>query len=146
MGIQLKRNDKEAIVKAVGGKSASGADFYVAATKVLLNESLVLDGTVRATKANQMGLLGFGGDKHDHYSLQFEGSAGYLVTKRLLLGAEYRTKPDNLGFAKEDDWLDVFAAYAVNKNLSVTVAYADLGDIATFKDQRGLYISLQAGF
>lgn len=146
IGVQVKKNDKGPIVAAVGGKSDAGVDVYVAATKVLLNQSLVLNGTVRATKANQMGLLGFGGDKNNDYSLQFEGSAGYLVTKRLLIGAEYRTKPDNLGFAKEDDWMDVFAAYAVNKNLSVTVAYADLGDIATFKDQRGVYVSLQAGF
>lgn len=146
IGMQLKQNDNEAVVKAVGGKNDAGADFYVAATKVLLNESLVLNGTVRATKANQGGLLGYGGDKHDSHSLQVEGSAGYLLTKRLLIGAEYRTKPDNLSFAKEDDWMDLFAAYAVNKHLSVTVAYADLGDIATFKDQRGLYVSLQAGF
>jgi len=146
VGVQFKRNDQGAIVRAVGGKDHEGVDYYVAATKVLLNESLVLNGTVRLTKANQTGLLGFGGDKDDSYSAQFEGSAGYLVSKRLLVGAEYRTKPDNLGFAKEDDWFDVFAAYAVNKNLSVTVAYADLGDIATFKDQRGLYVSLQAGF
>lgn len=146
VGLQLKRNDREAIIKAVGGQEDSGADFYVSATKVLLNESLVLGGSIRATKANQMGLLGFGGDRKDDHSLQFEGSAGYLVTKRLLVGAEYRTKPDNLSFAREEDWLDVFAAYALNKNLSVTVAYADLGDIATFKDQRGVYVSLQAGF
>ncbi|WP_309645919.1 DUF3034 family protein [Phenylobacterium sp.] len=146
VGVQFKRNDQGAIVRAVGGKDHQGVDYYVAATKVLLNESLVLNGTVRLTKANQTGLLGFGGDKDDSYSAQFEGSAGYLVSKRLLVGAEYRTKPNNLGFAKEDDWFDVFAAYAVNKNLSVTVAYADLGNIATFKDQRGLYVSLQAGF
>ena len=106
----------------------------------------MLSGAARATKANQLGLLGFGGDKDDDYSLQFEGSAGVLLNRRLLVGAEYRSKPDNLGFAKEDDWVDVFAAYAINKNLSVTAAYADLGDIATFKDQRGLYLSIQAGF
>ena len=49
-------------------------------------------------------------------------------------------------FAKEDGAFDVFAAYALNKNLSATIAYVDLGDIATFKNQRGVYISLQAGF
>lgn len=146
VGAQYKKNNQGAIVRAIGGKDDDGIDYYVAATKVLLNESLVLNGTARLTKANQTGLLGFGGDRDGGYSAQFEGSAGLLVTKRLLVGAEYRTKPDNLGFAKEDDWLDVFAAYAINKNLSVTVAYADLGDIATFKDQRGLYVSLQAGF
>lgn len=146
VGFQLKHNDRAPIVAAVGGKSDNGVDVYVAATKVLLNQSLVLGGSLRATKANQFGLLGFGGDRNGDYSLQAEGSVGYLVSKRLLVGAEYRTKPDNLGFAKEDDAFDLFAAYALNKNLSVTAAYVDLGDIATFRDQRGVYISLQAGF
>jgi hypothetical protein len=131
---------------AVGAQDDTGVDYYAAATKVLLDKSLVVSGAVRLTKANQTGLLGFGGDKNDRYKPQFEGSAGWLVSKRLLVGAEYRTKPDNLGFAKEDDWADVFVAYAFNKTLSVTAAYADLGDIATFKNQRGFYVSLQAGF
>ncbi|WP_205691871.1 DUF3034 family protein [Caulobacter soli] len=146
VGAQIKQNNQNAVIHAVGGKSDMGVDYYAAATKLLLDKSLVLNGTVRLTKANQTGLLGFGGDKNDRYKAQFEGSAGYLVSKRLLVGAEYRTKPDNLGFAKESDWADVFVAYAVNKTLSVTAAYADLGDIATFKNQRGLYLSLQAGF
>ncbi len=118
----------------------------MAATKVLLDSSLVLDATVRATQANQLGILGFGGDRSDAYLAQFEGSAGYLVTRRLLVGVEYRTKPDNLKIAHESNWADIFAAYAINKNLSVTVAYADLGDIVTFTRQRGVYVALQAGF
>jgi hypothetical protein len=69
----------------------------------------------------------------------------YLLSRRFALGVEYRTKPNNLSFAKESDWYDVFAAYAINKNLSVTAAYVDLGSIATFRNQRGVYISLQAG-
>jgi hypothetical protein len=146
VGAEFKSADKGAIIHAVGGKDDSGVDYYVSATKLYLNQSLLLDATVRATKANQYGLLGFGGDKHDEYKAEFEGSAAYLVSKRLALGAEARTKPDNLGFAKEDAAYDVFLAYAVNKHLSATLAYVDLGDIATFKDQRGVYLSLQAGF
>lgn len=146
VGAQIKQNNQNAVIHAVGGRSDTGVDYYAAATKLLLDKSLVLNGTVRLTKANQTGLLGFGGDQRDSYSTQFEGSAGWLVSKRVLVGAEYRTKPDNLGFAKESDWVDVFVAYALNKTLSVTAAYADLGDIATFKNQRGLYLSLQAGF
>jgi hypothetical protein len=146
VGAEYKHADRGAIIHAVGGKSDTGVDYYVAATKVLLNESLVLDGTVCMTKANQFGLLGFGGDKSDNYSAQFEGSAGYLISKRFVVGAEYRTKPDNLGFAKENDAWDVFGAYALNKHLSVTGAYVDLGSIATFKAQRGFYLSVQAGF
>ena len=146
VGAQYKDNNQDAIVRAVGAKDDSGVDWYVAATKLLLDKSLVLNGTVRLTKANQTGLLGFGSAKDGGYKPQFEGSAGYLLSKRFVVGAEYRTKPSNLAFAKEDDWMDLFAAYAVNKNLSVTAAYVDLGDIATFKKQRGLYLSLQAGF
>jgi len=145
-GVQIKHNDKSAIVHAVGGRDADGVDYYIAATKVLLDQSLVLDATVRMTKANQTGLLGFGGDRSNSYHAEFEGSAGYLVTRKLVVGAEIRTKPDNLGFAKEDSWYDLFAAYALNKNLSVTLAYADLGSIATFRNQNGVYVSLQAGF
>jgi hypothetical protein len=146
VGAQYKQNDQGAIIDAVGGTDDKGVDLYVAATKLFLDKSLLASGTVRLTKANQTGLLGFGGPKGDDYQPEFEGSLAWLASKRLAFGAEYRTKSGNLGFAKEDDWLDLFAAWAVNKNLSVTAAYVDLGDIATFKDQRGVYISLQAGF
>lgn len=146
VGAQYRRNDRGAIIAAVGGEDDSGTDYYVAATKLLLDHSLLLNGTVRMTKANQTGLLGFGGPNGSDYSAQFEGSVAWLATRRLAFGAEYRSKPSNLAFAREDDWVDLFAAYAVNKNLSITAAWVDLGEIATFKDQSGFYISLQAGF
>jgi hypothetical protein len=153
-GVQYKKSRNGALVKAIGAADDAGTDYYLAATKLFLNQSLLVNGTVRFTEANQTGLLGFGGNtaagvfgpaKDDGYSTEFEGSLAYLVNRRLALGAEYRTKPDNLVFA-EDGAFDVFAAFAVNRNLSVTAAYVDLGDIATFKNQRGFYVSLQAGF
>lgn len=146
VGAQYKRNDRGPVIAAVGGEDDTGTDYYIAATKLLLDRSLLLSGAVRMTKANQTGLLGFGGPNGGDYSARFEGSVAWLATRRLALGAEYRSKPSNLAFAKEDDWVDLFAAWAVNKNLSVTAAWVDLGDIATFRDQRGLYVSLQAGF
>lgn len=146
VGAQYKKNDQGPIIAAVGGLDDDGVDYYVAATKLLLDKSLLVSGAVRMTKANQTGLLGFGGPDGDDYQPEFEGSVAWLASKRLAFGAEYRTKSGNLAFAREDDWLDVFAAFAVNKNLSITAAYVDLGDIATFKDQRGVYLSLQAGF
>lgn len=146
VGAQYKRNDRGPVIAAVGGEDDTGTDYYVAATKLLLDRSLLLNGAVRMTKANQTGLLGFGGPNGGDYSAQFEGSVAWLATRRLAFGAEYRSKPSNLAFAREDDWVDLFAAYAVNKNLSVTAAWVDLGEIATFKDQRGFYLSLQAGF
>ena len=145
-GLQYKANDRGAVVRLVGADHDKDVDFYLAATKILLDQSLVLSATVRATRANQFGFLGFGGDKNSGYSAEFEGSAAYLVTSKLAVGGEYRSKPDNLSFAKEDGAFDLFAAYALTKTLSVTVAYADLGDIATFRHQGGAYVSLQAGF
>lgn len=146
VGVQHKIATKGAVIRAVGGKSDEGTDFLVSASKVVLDKSLVLGGSLRLTKANQFGLLGFGGDKHQGYSLQGEGSAGLLLSRKLLVGAEFRTKPDNLGFARENDAWDAFAAYALHRNLTLTAAYADLGSIATLKSQHGLYLSLQAGF
>lgn len=146
VGAQYKTNDQGAVIAAVGGQDDEGTDFYIAATKLFLAQSLLVNGTVRWTNANQTGLLGYGGDLDDDRSAQFEGSVGWLVSRNLVVGAEYRTKPDNLSFAEEDDWFDVYAAYALNKHLSVTAAWTDLGSIATFEEQRGLYLSLQAGF
>ncbi len=146
VGVQHKIADKAAVVRAVGARETRGTDFYVAATKVMLAHSVVLDATLRWTKANQMGLLGFGGDAGGGRTVQFEGSAGVLLSTRLLVGAEVRTKPDNLGFAQEDDAYDVFAVWGFHRNFTLTAAYADLGDIATVKNQRGAFLSLQAGF
>lgn len=146
VGVQYKQANRGAVIAAIGGKHDKGTDFYVSATKVLLGQSLVVDATLRLTKANQFGLLGFGGDRCDRYKPQFEGSAGLLLTRRLLLGAEVRTKPDNLGFASEDAAFDGFLAYAVARNLTLTAAYLDLGSIATVKGQRGAFLSLQTSF
>jgi hypothetical protein len=145
IGLQHKENDRGAVIAAIGGKGSVGTDFYVTATKLFLAESLLVDATVRETKANQFGILGFGGDKHNDYSTQFEGSAAYLFSRQLAVGAELRTKPSNLGIVHEGAAWDLFAAYFLNKNLSITAAYADLGNIAIRNDQHGAYLSLQAG-
>ena len=134
-----------AVIAAVGGKNSVGTDYYLSATKLFLAQSLLVDATLRATKANQFGLLGFGGDKHNTYSAQFDGSAAWLISRQLVLGAELRTKPSNLGIAHEGAAFDVFVAGFVSKNLSATLAYADLGNIAIHNHQNGVYVSLQAG-
>jgi len=144
-GVQIKNADRGAVIHFVGGKSASGTDYYLAATKLFLAQSLLVDATLRETKANQFGLLGFGGDKHNDYSTQFEGTVAYLLSKRFAIGADYRTKPSNLGVAHEGDAFDVFAAYFFNKNASIVLAYANLGNIVIKNNQQGLYVSLQAG-
>ena len=169
VGLQYKDNDETDFIKSavIGAKSNHGTDVYVSATKLLLAQNLLLNGTVRLTKANQFGLLGFGGDKNDSYKPMLELSVAYLLRKDLAIGAEYRMKPDNLrspannllfGGAnvvdlKEDDAFDMFIAYAPTKNISLTAAYVNLGNIATVKavgadygNQDGVYLSAQFGF
>ena len=146
VGIQFKHNEQGDIVKAIGATSNSGTDFYISATKLLLAQSLLLNGTLRFTKANQFGILGFGGDRSNAYKPEFESSVAYLLSKSVAIGAEYRMKPNNLSFAREQDAYDAFVAWAPNKHVSLTLAYVSLGDIATIKNQRGIYASLQAGF
>ncbi len=144
-GLQHKENDRAAVIAAVGGKNSVGTDYYLAASKLFLAESLLVNLTLRETKANQLGLLGFGGDKHNDYTSQFEGSAAYLISRQFAVGAELRTRPSNLSVAHEGAAWDLFAAYFFNKNLSVTAAYADLGNIAIRNGQHGAYLSLQIG-
>jgi len=145
VGVQHKENDRPAIIAAVGGKGSVGTDYYLAASKLFLAESVLVNATMRETKANQFGILGFGGDKHNDYSTQFEGSTAYLFSRQFAAGVELRTKPSNLSIAHEGAAWDLFAAYFFNKNLSLTAAYADLGNIVIKNDQHGAYLSLQAG-
>ena len=146
IGIQHKRNDQGAVLDFIGAADDSGTDSYMSATKLFLAQGLLLNGTVRFTKANQIGILGFGGDLSDSYKPQFEVSAAYLLSRTVAIGAEYRTKPDNLSIAGEDDWKDVFIAWAPNRHVSLTLAYVDLGNIVIRDRQRGVYASLQASF
>ena len=145
VGFQRKENDRGDLLRALGIKSDKGTDYYVSATKLLLAQSVLLNGTVRFTKANQTGILGFGTATRDKYDTVFEGSAALLLRKDVAIGAEFRQKPDHLPF-KENNWFDVFIAWAPTKNVSVTLAYADLGNIVIKDKQKGTYLSLQVGF
>jgi hypothetical protein len=144
VGAQFKSNDKAALVTALGARRAKGTDYYISATKLYLAQGILLNGTLRSTRANQYGILGFGGID-DKRHLQFEGSAAYLINRKLAVGAEIRTKPDNLTIAREGAAFDIFAAYAATKHVSLTLAYADLGHVVT-RRQTGLYASVQVGF
>ena len=145
VGIQHKRSSDAAIVQAVGAASANGTDLFVSASKLFLSHSVLASATLRYTSGNQGGLLGFGNVADDDRELQFEGSIAYQFSRRAVIGAEFRSKPDNLGLG-EDDWMDIFAAYALTDNITLTAAYADLGSIATFENQRGGFLSAQFAF
>jgi hypothetical protein len=65
-----------------------------------------------------------------------------LLSRQLVLGIEYRQKPDNLPGLEEEDAMDVFVAYIPNKQFNLTAAWVDLGTIAGAENQRGPYLSL----
>ncbi|HEY0841905.1 MAG TPA: DUF3034 family protein [Methylotenera sp.] len=151
IGAQIKHNeDFDNVPKALGAKHQTGVDLYLAATKLYLGaafgRNLLLNGTLQATKANQFGFLGFGGDNHDHYQIQPAASVAVMLTDQLLLGTEYRYKPDNLSVFKEQNAHDVFLAWFPVKNISLTAAYLDLGNIANKANQSGWYLSGQISY
>jgi hypothetical protein len=150
LGVEWKHNGNfDLVPQALGARHAQGADLYVAATKVWLagpfGHSWIADATLRESAANQLGLLGFGGDRGG-YHLLAEGSLGVFLTDRIVLGGEYRQKPDNLSGFREQDFGDLFLAIFPVKYLSLTAAYADLGDIAGKRGERGYYLSLQGSW
>ena len=146
LGVQFKKNRDFALPAAVGAGDDSGYEVYVAASKVLFDavagRNLLLNATVRSTDAHQTGLLGFGGAGAER-KLLLETSAVVLLNYNLALGAEFKQKPNQLAFADEQHWRDLFAAWFINKNASVVLGYVDLGDIAGLTEQTGLYLSLE---
>jgi Protein of unknown function (DUF3034) len=151
VGAQFKHNeDFDLVPKALGAKDASGVDYYLSATKLYLGaingRNLLLNATLQATKANQFGLLGFGGDKNDDYRFEPAFSAAVMITDSLLAGIEYRYKPDNLSVFEEDDAKDMFVTWFPHKNFSVTGAYVDLGNIANKDNQTAWYLSGQISY
>lgn len=152
-GAEFKRvNPGPAIGSVLDSASArrDGVDLYLSATKLFLAQGLLVNGTLRATKANQNGLLGFGSADQRGYRLEPELSLAWLLRKNLAVGAEVRLKPDNLAFAgaafQEDDWKDLFIAWAPTKNVSITAAYVALGNIVGHTRQTGGYVSAQLAF
>ncbi len=151
VGAQWKRNrDYDLVPRALGATSGSGTDLYVSASKLwlaaLAGRNLFANATLRASNANQFGILGFGGPQGNARRLRPEVSAAVFLTDTLALGAEARAKPNNLAAFREESARDLFLAWFPSKNLSLTLARVDLGNIANKPDQRGWYLSVQAAF
>jgi Protein of unknown function (DUF3034) len=147
-GVQFKKNEDFAFMpQRLGARSDHGADVYLAATKAFLAgpfaHTLLLDATVRASRANQFGILGFGGDRDSRYRLLPEASAAIFVTDSLIAGAEYRGKPDNLATFRENAAHDLFVTWFPLRHCAITGAYVHLGNIATHPDENGWYLALQ---
>lgn len=150
LGVQHKYLADGTLPLAVGARHTRGNDFYLSGSKLVFaavaERNLLLNLTLRSTRANQGGLLGFGGDEESGRSLVAEGGLGVFLTPRWVVGAEYRQNPDNLSFARQDDWRSLYTAFFVNRHVSLTAAALDLGAIAGLERQRGGYLSLQLAF
>jgi len=161
LGAEYKHNDGIDAVAAglpslnnpmqLGARSEHAEDYYLAATKIFLAESVVVNLVLRETKDNEFGFLGFGGNLKSGYSFCPEGTVAYLITRKIAVGAEIRSAPHNLSVDDQTEAWDVFAAWAPTKNVSLVAAYLNLGSIlapviGVSRHQDGPYVSLQAGF
>ena len=151
VGLQYKRNADYALVpRLLGARRNDDFDLYLSATKLWLGavagHNLLTSATLRATRANQFGILGFGGDGNDRHQLMPELSLGLMLRDDLVVGAEWRAKPDNLRSFKEESARDLFIAWFPSRHLSLTAAWVDLGNIADKPDQQGWYLSGQVSF
>ncbi len=161
---ELKDNGLSGTLQALGARPRD-TEAYVSATKLFLAQGVLVNATLRITRANQGGLLGHGGAiagvvNDRSYSLQPEVSVAWLLNRRLAVGAEWRSMPDKLRRAGEvaglgeglraEDWKDVFIAWAPSRHLSLTAAWVDLGRVvpATTEQRRqtGAYLSAQIAF
>jgi hypothetical protein len=143
VGIQYRRAEPQAVFAALG--PARRKDYYASATKLMMGGRLMLNGAVRLTKTDRAGFYGLTPVRNGRRK-QYEASAAYLPMPKLAVGIEHRSRPDDRGFTKRRAWTDAFVAYAFNRRLSASAAYVELGRIDRLGPQRGLWLSLQAGF
>jgi Protein of unknown function (DUF3034) len=157
LGVQVKRLDAAGLAPTLAslGAKTEDVDLTVSATKLFLAQGLLVNGTLRLTRANQNGLLGFGSATQRHHQPMAEFSLAWLASRHWAIGAEWRMKPDNLNPSalgaglKEGDWSDLFVVWAPNKQVSFTLAHVALGPIvpaAVPRHQRATYLSTQVAF
>src|SRR5690606_20475295 len=90
-GVQHKQLLDTTLAEAVGAEDYDdGTDFYLAAGKAHLGAAmgynLFWNLTLRATRANQFGLLGYGGGNNDDYEIMAEAALGIFLSRQLALG------------------------------------------------------------
>lgn len=137
------------IALAVGATDTEHTDYVLSAARAwidgVFHRTTLLNLNMRRSRANQYGILGFGGDDPDR-QWHAEAALAVFATRDIAIGAEYRQKPDNLSALREQSARDLFVAWFPDRRMSVTAAWLDLGAIAGQSDQTGFYLSLQAAF
>jgi hypothetical protein len=130
--------DLAGTLTTLGLDDHDGIDFTLTASKTLtcLPRPVIVSAGARASKAVQLGLLGF----TDDYAVTFEGNLLVLVTDRCAVGCEYRQKRGGMSaipglIAKEDSWWDVHAAYIINNNMDIYATIGSAGDVANHSNE-----------
>ncbi len=130
----------------IGIDDDEGIDFTIHVTKMITAtpRPVILTAALRATEGAHTGLLGF----TDDMKVVFEGSVAVLATSRLILGAEYRQKPNEYEpipglIAREDDWWTVEAGYIINSHMTAAVGYGHFGNILNHKANDSFGVALK---
>lgn len=139
------------VPRVLGATEDSGIDVYLSASKIWLGGaggSHVLGNfTLRASRANAFGLLGFETATDGSYELEYEGSLALIPAASWVMGAEFRTQSDRLGpLAPEQTVWDLFVAWFPSKQVSATLAWVDLGTLPFEDEARGIYLSVTGNF
>jgi hypothetical protein len=145
LGLHYKKNEDTDVIDSrlqgafsdIGIKDNDGVDVTLFASKMIksLPRPLMLNAGVRSTEAAQMGLLGFTGKRET----VFEGNFGILALDNLVIGGEYRQKPEEYDkipglIAEEENWWDGYITYIANDHLTMSIAYIHFGDLLNHED------------
>ena len=156
-GVHYKYNDTvDSIDDELGGalttigiRDHDGIEYTLHASKMVtaLPLPILFNVGVRATRASNIGLLGF----TDHYQYLPEASALVFLSSKWALAGEYRWKPKGEYTSsdlirEEDDWWTLCAAYVVNNNMTVAVGYGHFGDVMNHTANSSWGISLKWEF
>jgi len=121
-GLQWKRNSDSAVPEALGARDDEGVDYTLSASRLWLDaiagRNVFANMTLRHTRANQIGLLGFGGPQGRNGELVAAGSEGDFLNLYWVLGAEDCPKPNQFTALHEDPCGAPFLAWLPPKRLS----------------------------
>jgi hypothetical protein len=133
------------------GVDSSGYDVYLVATKLIKQTPIpvLLSGGVLSTDSQTTGVLGYADDR----DVTWFGNVDFVLTKDVAVGVEYKQGSD---FSykgtewKDADYWDVHAAWFVNPNTTLVLAYVNAGDEDPSSSRVGLgegvVLSLQYAF
>ena len=140
LGVHYKLNDSETginrdlngTLRNIGITGHEGMDYTLYTTKMIkvLPRPVLVSAGVRASRAAELGLLGFTRE----YKVTGEGNIGVLATNHLIFAVEFRQKESDFKpiptlISKEHDWFTADVAYIVTNRLTVAGGYGYFGQL-----------------